>query len=135
MKFIEYKQNILFFHSLRQIKRKKSNAYPIELKKTGVALIFMVINFCATTISLALTHERTPDKDPLPDFLLDNIQNRVWGLTASEIVLQVLNQFLTKSLHLKVVKFILSYIYIYLCLPYFIYIDKRNICNDCPDYA
>merc|ERR1719322_1501329 len=75
--------------TLRQIKRKKSNAYPIELKKTGVALIFMVLNFCATTISLALTHERTPDKDPLPDFLLDNIQNRVWGLTASEIVLQI----------------------------------------------
>ena len=86
------KYNILFLHSLRQIKRKKSNAYPIELKKTGVALIFMVLNFCATTISLALTHERTPDKDPLPDFLLDNIQNRVWGLTASEIVLQVFNQ-------------------------------------------
>ena len=52
----------------------------------------MVLNFCATTISLALTHERTPDKDPLPDFLLDNVQNRVWGLTASEIVLQVIIQ-------------------------------------------
>ena len=77
------------FSSLRQIKRKKSNAYPMELKKTGVALLFMVLNFCATTISLALTHERTPDKEPLPDFLLDNVQNRVWGLTASEIVLQV----------------------------------------------
>ena len=49
----------------------------------------MVLNFCATTISLALTHERIPDKAPLPDFLLDNIQTRSWGLTASEIVLQV----------------------------------------------
>ena len=88
-KYIDY---ISYYCSLRQIKRKKSNAYPIELKKTGVALIFMVLNFCATTISLALTHERTPDKDPLPDFLLDNVQNRVWGLTASEIVLQVIMQ-------------------------------------------
>ena len=76
-------------HSYRQTKRLKTKPYPIELKKTGAALLFMVLNFCATTISLALTHERIPDKAPLPDFLLDNIQTRSWGLTASEIVLQV----------------------------------------------
>jgi shingomyelin synthase len=75
--------------SFRKVKGKKSNPYPIELKKTGVSLVFMLLNFCATTISLALTHERIPDKEPLPDFLLDNVQNRSWGLTASEIVLQV----------------------------------------------
>ena len=75
--------------SYRQTKRLKTKPYPIELKKTGAALLFMVLNFCATTISLALTHERIPDKAPLPDFLLDNIQTRSWGLTASEIVLQV----------------------------------------------
>ena len=49
----------------------------------------MVFNFMATTISLALTHERMPRIDPLPDFLLDNIRTREWGLIASEIVLQV----------------------------------------------
>ena len=63
----------------------------------------MVLNFCATTISLALTHERIPDKAPLPDFLLDNIQTRSWGLTASEIVLQV-SQWIKQQLDLAFIK-------------------------------
>ena len=93
----------------------------------------MVLNFCATTISLALTHERTPHVDPLPDFLLDNVQNRVWGLTASEIVLQVIMQG-TQNRWQTCKSLTMIYIEIMQIL-FFITTDKRYICNDCANHA
>jgi len=60
-----------------------------EPVKTLLAGIFLVFAWVATTTSLALTHERVPDYDPLPDVILDNIKYQSWGLDASEIVIMV----------------------------------------------
>jgi hypothetical protein len=49
----------------------------------------MFCGFVATTTSLALTHERVPDIDPLPDAFLDNVSYQPWGLDASEIIIMV----------------------------------------------
>ena len=57
--------------------------------KTLLAGVFLVFAWVATTTSLALTHERVPDIDPLPDLVLDNIKYQPWGLDASEIVIMI----------------------------------------------
>lgn len=57
--------------------------------KTLLAGIFLVFAWVATTTSLALTHERVPDYEPLPDLVLDNIVYQNWGLDASEIVIMI----------------------------------------------
>jgi len=61
--------------------------YPIELGKTLLSLVFLGFGFLVTTFSLALTHERVPDRPPLPDIVLDNTTYHAWGLAASEIVI------------------------------------------------
>jgi len=43
-----------------------------------------------TTTSLAFTHERVPDIQPLPDILLDNINYQSWGLDVSEICIMII---------------------------------------------
>jgi len=63
--------------------------YPKEPLKTLLAAVFLVFGWVATTASLALTHERVPDIDPLPDIVLDNVQYQQWGLDASEILIMV----------------------------------------------
>ena len=60
-----------------------------EPVKTLLAGIFLVFAWVATTTSLALTHERVPEYNPLPDVILDNIKYQSWGLDASEIVIMV----------------------------------------------
>ena len=60
-----------------------------EPVKTLLAGIFLVFAWVATTTSLALTHERVPDYNPLPDVILDNIKYQTWGLNASEIVIMI----------------------------------------------
>merc|ERR1719295_1666242 len=61
--------------------------YPIELGKTLLSLVFLGFGFLVTTFSLALTHERVPNRPPLPDIVLDNTTYHAWGLAASEIVI------------------------------------------------
>lgn len=52
----------------------------------------MVANFILTTTSLALVHERVPDKDkdpPLPDVFHDNVPAITWTLDISEIIIMI----------------------------------------------
>ena len=55
-----------------------------------LAFLFCLFNWFLTTISLALVHERVPDRthyDPLPDVFLDNIPAADWALDVSEILI------------------------------------------------
>lgn len=60
---------------------------PAEPFKTLLAFVFLFLAWVATTTSLALTHERVPEVDPLPDLFLDTVQYQSWGLDASEIII------------------------------------------------
>ncbi|XP_067008414.2 phosphatidylcholine:ceramide cholinephosphotransferase 2 isoform X2 [Anabrus simplex] len=64
--------------------------FPKEKWKTLVAFIILVVNFIITTASLALVHERVPDRDkyqPLPDIFLDNVKAMDWALDVSEVLI------------------------------------------------
>jgi len=67
--------------------RDQSNRIPGEPLKTLLAALFLGTGFLATTASLAFTHERVPDIQPLPDIVLDNIKYQRWGLDVSEYLL------------------------------------------------
>jgi hypothetical protein len=57
---------------------------------TFTAFLFCLFNWFLTTISLALVHERVPDRThygPLPDVFLDNIPAADWALDVSEILI------------------------------------------------
>ena len=71
---------------------RKAGRIPGEPLKTLLSAIFLGTGFLATTASLAFTHERVPETEPLPDLFLDNIQYQNWGLDVSEILL-MLNTF------------------------------------------
>ena len=45
--------------------------------------------FLVTSFSLAFTHDRHPDLEPLPDIVLDNIKFQRWGLDVSEYLLMI----------------------------------------------
>ncbi|XP_026810911.1 phosphatidylcholine:ceramide cholinephosphotransferase 2-like isoform X1 [Rhopalosiphum maidis] len=65
---------------------------PQEKFKTFVALILLIVNFLITTTSLAVVHERVPDRSlykPLPDTFLDAVPARDWALDVSEIFIIV----------------------------------------------
>ncbi len=64
-----------------------SQDIPDEYFKTFLAAIFLFVGTVVTTTSLALTHERVPDTDPLPDLFLDNVHYQSWGLDASEVII------------------------------------------------
>lgn len=56
------------------------------------AFVICCINFILTTASLALVHERVPDRDvygPLPDTFLDNVPSTSWALDVSEILIMI----------------------------------------------
>ncbi|XP_057335598.1 phosphatidylcholine:ceramide cholinephosphotransferase 2-like isoform X2 [Microplitis mediator] len=67
--------------------------FPKEKWKTVFAFLFMVFNFILTTTSLAMLHERVPDRsvDPLPDIVLDNIEAQNWALDVSEILIIIIS--------------------------------------------
>merc|ERR1712130_515200 len=60
--------------------------------KTFLSGLFLAAGFIATTTSLAFTHERVPETEPLPDLLLDHVKHQEWGLDVSEVLL-MLNTF------------------------------------------
>ena len=60
------------------ITRSEEQQIPDEWLKTFVCLLFMGVGFIATTFSIALTHDRVPDYDPLPDIILDHVTYREW---------------------------------------------------------
>ena len=47
-------------------RHRKQKLYPKELRKVGVAVIFVLCNFVATATSLAVVHEYYPVIEPLP---------------------------------------------------------------------
>jgi len=58
------------------------------------AFLFMVVNFILTTASLAMVHERVPDRNtygPLPDVILDNVTAQDWALNVSEVLIMIMS--------------------------------------------
>merc|ERR1719278_2240317 len=53
----------------------------------------------AATFSLAFTHERVPETEPLPDLFLDTFNHQDWGLDVSEMILMA-NTFLATTFSL-----------------------------------
>ena len=114
--------------------------FPDEPLKTFFSFLFLIFGFLVTTFSLAVTHERVPDYDPLPDIILDNSTYHQWGLKASEIiiVLSIVLAFITVMLHthrmilLRRIFFILGLLYMYRGLTMFVTVlpvsDKNYEC-------
>ncbi|XP_012271183.1 phosphatidylcholine:ceramide cholinephosphotransferase 2 isoform X2 [Orussus abietinus] len=66
--------------------------FPKEKWKTFLAFLFMVVNFILTTASLAMVHERVPDRStygPIPDIILDNVEAQDWALNVSEVLIMI----------------------------------------------
>lgn len=57
----------------------------------SAAFLILLFNLVLSTISLAMVHERVPDRSypPLPDTVLDNIPTTPWALDVSEILIMV----------------------------------------------
>jgi shingomyelin synthase len=58
------------------------------------AFVIMSVSMMVTTVTLALVHERVPDRSvapPLPDIILDHVAEEqfAWGLYSSEILIMV----------------------------------------------
>jgi len=69
---------------------RNETKYPSEYLKTFYAFLFVMASWFLTTISLALVHERLPERStypPLPDVFLDNVPASDWGLDVSEILI------------------------------------------------
>ncbi|ODM89755.1 Phosphatidylcholine:ceramide cholinephosphotransferase 2 [Orchesella cincta] len=68
-------------------------SFPKEKLKTFVALALLLLSFVIVTFSLAVTHERLPDRNiykPLPDIILDLIPVQEWALDVSEMTIMTL---------------------------------------------
>ena len=63
--------------------------FPNEYLKTVVAGVFLALCFFLNTVSLVLTHQRLPERNPLPDIILDNIPTVDSALDAAEIIIMV----------------------------------------------
>ncbi|XP_014237769.1 phosphatidylcholine:ceramide cholinephosphotransferase 2-like isoform X2 [Trichogramma pretiosum] len=73
---------------------KDEPRFPKEKWKTFVGFLFMAMNFIFTTLSLALVHERVPDRSvygPLPDIVLDNIAAVDKALDVSEYLIMIMS--------------------------------------------
>ncbi|KAJ8870128.1 hypothetical protein PR048_029140 [Dryococelus australis] len=72
--------------------KREEPRFPKEKWKSLMAFLILVVNFILTTVSLALVHERLPDREkygPLPDIVIDNIAPVDWALNVSEILIVV----------------------------------------------
>lgn len=66
--------------------------FPKEIWKTFIALVMLGFNFVLATVSLAMVHDRVPNREtygPLPDVVLDNIRPLEWALDVSEVLIMV----------------------------------------------
>ncbi|CAB3372446.1 Hypothetical predicted protein [Cloeon dipterum] len=71
---------------------RDKSAFPPEKLKTLYAFLLMSCSMVATTVTLAMVHERVPDRNevgPLPDVVLDHVKENQfgWGLYSSEILI------------------------------------------------
>ena len=61
-----------------------------EMNKTIISFVFCFFSWVLTTVTLALVHERVPDRlnaTRLPDIFLDNVPEYPWALIVSEAIL------------------------------------------------
>ncbi|KAF5300990.1 hypothetical protein FQR65_LT19285 [Abscondita terminalis] len=66
--------------------------FPQERWKTVIAAIVMLFTFVITLASLAIVHEKVPDRTKyghLPDVFLDNVPAFDWGLSVSEYIIMI----------------------------------------------
>ncbi|XP_050430323.1 phosphatidylcholine:ceramide cholinephosphotransferase 2-like isoform X2 [Adelges cooleyi] len=71
---------------------KPKTKFPQEKMKTLFAFILLVVNLLITTTSLAMVHERVPDRSlykPLPDTILDAVPASDWALDVSEVLIMI----------------------------------------------
>ena len=70
------------------IEEEEEEKSPQEPVKTLLSGLFLLSGFLASTLSLALTHDRVPtNTSSLPDLVLDNVTYQQFGLDISEILL------------------------------------------------
>lgn len=70
----------------------REERYPKEIWKTILSFFFLFLCVCINMMSLAMVHERLPDRNktkPLTDVVLDNVTARDWGLDVSEYLIMV----------------------------------------------
>ena len=113
---------------------------PDDFLKTLASVVFLGCGFIACCISIALVHERKPDYDPLPDVILDYVQNEKWALRVSESLV-VINIVLAASTvllhHHRMVVFrriflILGLIYFYRSITMYVTaLPKPGLQNHC----
>lgn len=78
-------------HRIRMI-AVPTQCHKTEQFKTFIAFLMLNISFFGTSVSLALTHDRLPDRklySPLPDVFLDNVEILDNLLKVSEIQIMV----------------------------------------------
>lgn len=63
-----------------------------EIWRAFVGFVFLNFGFLCATTSLAITHDRLPDRkryEPLPDVILDNLKNVDIFLTIAEVQIMI----------------------------------------------
>lgn len=71
----------------------EENSFCDQKWKTLVAFLFLVIALFISLTSLAITHDRLPDRNiykPLPDIILDHVGNFDFWLNVTEIQIMVI---------------------------------------------
>ncbi|XP_054260898.1 phosphatidylcholine:ceramide cholinephosphotransferase 2-like isoform X2 [Macrosteles quadrilineatus] len=71
--------------------QREEPRYPKEKMKTFIAILVLLFHMVLSTLSLALIHDRVPDRSypPLPDTFLDNMPTADWALDVSEILIMI----------------------------------------------
>ena len=83
--------------ALTELQEEEEEKLPQEPGKTLLSGLFLLSGLLATTLSLALTHDRVPtNTTSLPDLVLDNVTYQQFGLDISEVLL-VMNLLLALS--------------------------------------
>ncbi|GBP54129.1 Phosphatidylcholine:ceramide cholinephosphotransferase 1 [Eumeta japonica] len=70
----------------------REERYPKEIWKTILSFLFLFLCVCINMMSLAITHERLPDRNttrPLTDIVLDSVTARDWALNVSEYLIMI----------------------------------------------
>ena len=113
---------------------KASEKIPQEPLKTFLAGLFLGTGFLVTSFSLAFTHDRYPEGEPLPDIILDSIPYQHWGLDVSEYLLMIstLSAVFIVSLHkyrlivLRRIWLLLGVLYYYRAMTFFVTVLPKS---------
>ena len=113
---------------------KSTDKIPQEPLKTLLAGLFLGTGFLVTSFSLAFTHDRYPEGDPLPDIILDNISYQHWGLDVSEYLLMIstMSAVFIVSLHkyrlivLRRIWLLLGILYYYRAMTFFVTVLPKS---------